>query len=149
MSELDDLYQEVILDHNRAPRNFGAVTEPDRVADGHNPFCGDRIHLTLRVKDDVIETARFSGDGCAISRASASLMTEALKGKRESDARELLESFHALVTGENGAPSRERLGKLAVFEGVRRFPVRVKCAMLAWRTLEAALAKNSQTASTE
>lgn len=149
MSELDDLYQEVILDHNRSPRNFGAVTDPDRAADGYNPLCGDRIHLTLRVKDDVIEAARFSGDGCAISRASASLMTEALAGKRESEARALLDSFHGLVTGEDSPNPPARLGKLAVFEGVRRFPVRVKCAMLAWRTLEAALARKTQTASTE
>jgi nitrogen fixation NifU-like protein len=150
VSELDDLYQEVILDHNRSPRNFGAVTEPDRSADGYNPLCGDRVHLTLRVRDKRIGEARFAGDGCAISRASASLMTEALAGKSEEEARALLDAFHALVTGEPRVSEGDvRLGKLAAFEGVRRFPVRVKCAMLAWRTLEAALAQRAEPASTE
>ncbi len=149
MSELGDLYQEVILDHNRTPRNFGELEGANCVADGHNPLCGDRLHLTVRNVDGQIEDARFTGDGCAISRASASLMTEAIRGKSENEARALLDSFHALVTGEKPKGVPGNIGKLAVFEGVRHFPVRVKCAMLAWRTLEAALGRAREPASTE
>jgi nitrogen fixation NifU-like protein len=149
VSELDDLYQDVILDHNRSPRNFGELQGANLTADGHNPLCGDRLHLMLRDVDGRIEAAGFTGDGCAISRASASLMTEAIRGKSEKEARALFGAFLALLTSENPSASPVPLGKLAAFEGVRRFPVRVKCAMLAWRTLEAALQRERQAASTE
>lgn len=136
MPELRELYQEVILDHGRKPRNFGPLAGANRHAEGFNPLCGDRLQLHLRLEDGVIAEARFEGAGCAISTASASLMTEALKGRSESEARLLFDSFHALLTtGEAKAP----LGKLAVLAGVREFPVRVKCATLAWHTLDAAL----------
>ena len=150
MSELDDLYQEVILDHNKAPRNFGVLEDADCVADGHNPLCGDRLHLTVKTEGDKLEALKFSGDGCAISKASASLMTERLTGKSREDARRLAEAFHAMVTGEDESRMEGvQLGKLEALGGVQRFPVRVKCAMLAWRTLEAALDRTSETASTE
>lgn len=143
---LRELYQEVILHHSKAPRNFGELEHPNRSADGHNPLCGDRIHLTLDVEDGIVRDLRFRGDGCAISTASASVMTDAIKGKSEEDARKLFRDFHAMVTGEGQSPE---MGKLDVFAGVRDYPVRVKCAMLAWRTLEAALGDAGRTVSTE
>jgi len=143
---LRELYQEVILHHSKAPRNFGELERPNRSADGHNPLCGDRIHLTLDVEDGVVREVRFRGDGCAISTASASVMTDAIKGKTEEEARKLFHDFHAMVTGEGEVPG---MGKLDVFAGVRDYPVRVKCAMLAWRTLEAALGDAGRTVSTE
>ena len=142
MSGLQDLYQEVILHHSKAPRNFGAVSDANHRADGHNPLCGDRVHLTLRVEDGTVQEIAFEGDGCAISTASASVMTDAVKGKGEAEVRAMFEGFLAMVTGE-GEQNDADLGKLGVFAGVREFPVRVKCAMLAWRTLEAALAGSS------
>ena len=136
MSDLRDLYQEVILDHNRRPRNFGALPEANRRAEGNNPLCGDRITVYLDVEGDRIRAVTFEGAGCAISTASASLMTEALQGLSLEEARGLFHGFHELVTqGDKG----EDLGKLAVFTGVREYPMRVKCATLAWHALMAAL----------
>jgi nitrogen fixation NifU-like protein len=150
MSELEDLYQEVILDHNKAPRNFGVLEDADRKADGHNPLCGDRLHLTLKTDGEALEALKFTGDGCAISKASASLMTERLAGLSVAEARTLAGAFHALVTGEDESRLEGvQLGKLAALGGVQRFPVRVKCAMLAWRTLEAALDQAPEPTSTE
>ena len=148
MSEIDELYQEVILHHSKAPRNFGVLANPNRVADGYNPLCGDKLHLTLDVQDGRVADVRFQGDGCAISTASASVMTDLLKGKEITEATRMFETFHALLTGEPTPEGAPELGKLAVFSGVQRFPARVKCAMLAWRTLEAAL-KQGGTVTTE
>jgi nitrogen fixation NifU-like protein len=145
--ELRDLYQEVILDHNRRPRNFGALAAANRRAEGHNPLCGDRIAVFLDVADDRVRGISFEGAGCAISQASASLMTEALQGKTVAEAHTLFTEFHALVTRGEGDPGR--LGKLAVLAGVREFPIRVKCATLAWHTFEAALEQLDQPVSTE
>ena len=140
MSDLSELYQEVILDHNRRPRNFGVLPDANRRARGHNPLCGDRLTLSLRVVDDRIDDVRFEGSGCAISKASASLMTDAIKGQPLADVEALFNRFHAMVTGPVDVPVDEAvMGKLAVFGGVREFPVRVKCASLAWHTLKAAL----------
>jgi len=148
MSEgLRELYQEVILHHSKSPRNFGALESANRRADGHNPLCGDRIRLALEVDGGEIRDVRFEGEGCAISTASASVMTDAVKGCSEGEARRKLATFHALVTGEPCEDPAD-LGKLEVFAGVKEFPVRVKCAMLAWRTLEAALGEE-ETVSTE
>jgi nitrogen fixation NifU-like protein len=137
MSDLRDLYQEVILDHNRRPRNFGPLPAADRTAEGSNPLCGDQVKVFLKLDGDVIDRITFEGAGCAISTASASLMTEALAGRTVAEARALFDRFHELLTAGEGDP--ERLGKLAVFSGVREFPMRVKCATLAWHTLKAAL----------
>jgi nitrogen fixation protein NifU and related proteins len=138
MSDLRDLYQEVILDHNRQPRNFGPMPEANRTAEGSNPLCGDQVKVFLKLAGDRVQEITFEGAGCAISTASASLMTEALAGKTLAEARALFEQFHELLTvGEAGDP--ETLGKLAVFSGVREFPMRVKCATLAWHTFKAAL----------
>jgi nitrogen fixation NifU-like protein len=147
MSDLSDLYQEVILDHNKRPRNFGVLDAPTHHAEGYNPLCGDRLHLFVKVDGETISDVRFQGSGCAISKASASLMTDALKGHSVSEARELFERFHRMVTTPPDVPV-EDLGKLSVFAGVREFPVRVKCASLAWHTLKAALAREEK-ASTE
>lgn len=150
MSDLRDLYQEVILDHNRRPRNFGVLEDANRSADGHNPLCGDRLRVTARVEGDRIADVRFQGSGCAISKASASVMTEVVKGKTVEEADRLFERFHAMVTAPLGTPvAAEELGKLAVFAGVAEFPVRVKCASLAWHTLHAALHEPGSTTSTE
>ncbi|HUF46692.1 MAG TPA: SUF system NifU family Fe-S cluster assembly protein [Vicinamibacterales bacterium] len=150
MSDLSDLYQEVILDHNRRPRNFGALAGADRTAKGHNPLCGDRLTLYLQMNGDRIEQVMFEGSGCAISKASASLMTEAVRGRTVDDATAIFEEFHKLVTGRREADlDDEVLGKLAVFGGVREFPVRVKCASLAWHTLKSALAGADAVARTE
>jgi nitrogen fixation NifU-like protein len=146
MSDLRDLYQEVILDHNRRPRNFGPLPEANRRAEGHNPLCGDRVTVYLDVEGDRIQGVSFEGAGCAISTASASLMTEALQGLSVEEARTLFHGFHELVTqGDAG----EDLGKLAVFTGVREYPMRVKCATLAWHTLMAALDAKDQPVTTE
>jgi nitrogen fixation NifU-like protein len=136
VTDLDDLYQEVILDHYKKPRNFGALAGANRRAEGNNPLCGDTLTLELSVEGDVIQDVRFRGAGCAISTASASLMTAAVKGKSGGEARKLFESFHAMVTG--GARGAD-LGKLEAFAGVSDYPVRVKCASLCWHTLKAAL----------
>lgn len=147
MSDLRELYQEVIFDHNRHPRNFGKLADANRRADGNNPLCGDSLSLYLKVENDVITDIRFEGMGCAISTASASLMTERLKGMKVADAEGLFRKFHAVVT-ESGEGEGPELGKLSVLTGVRDYPARVKCATLAWHTLEAAL-HNQGTASTE
>ena len=143
-SDLSDLYQEVILDHNKRPRNFRALATPSHHAEGHNPLCGDRLDLFLNVESDRIADIGFQGSGCAISRASASLMTDAIKGSSIADALALFERFHRMVTTPPGEDV-EDLGKLSVLAGVRQFPVRVKCASLAWHTLKAALAKQAVT----
>jgi nitrogen fixation NifU-like protein len=145
--DLRDLYQEVILDHNRRPRNFRALADANRSAVGHNPLCGDRIQLFLRIEDEQVQGISFQGSGCAISTASASLMTEALKGKTVEEAHTLFASFRDLVTRGEGDPGA--LGKLAVLAGVREFPIRVKCATLPWHTLEAALEQKDHPVSTE
>jgi nitrogen fixation NifU-like protein len=155
VSEYTELYQQVILDHNQRPRNFRPLQGEARRADGHNPLCGDRLTLYIDVRDGVIRDIGFIGSGCAISKASASMMTEAVKGKTPEEAEALFRIFHATVTGEAGAGSGEaadddpRLGKLVVFAGVRDYPVRVKCATLAWHTLRAALENRGVMASTE
>ncbi len=149
MSDLRELYQEVILDHSKRPRNFHQPAAINRQADGHNPLCGDRLRLYLLVKDGVIQDAGFVGDGCAISKASASLMTEAVIGKTEAEVRALFGRFHDAVTGEDGDAAIENLDKLAVFAGVRDYPIRVKCATLPWHTLMAALEGASQPVKTE
>jgi len=135
--DIQELYQEVILDHGRRPRNFGTLDSASHDAEGHNPLCGDRFHLYLNVVDGVIDKVSFDGIGCAISTASASLMTEAMRGRPVTDFPELFKAVHDLVTGED--PGDFDLGKLAVFGGVSNFPLRVKCATLAWHTLKAAL----------
>jgi nitrogen fixation NifU-like protein len=148
-SDLTDLYQEVILDHHRAPRNYGTLPGANRQARGHNPLCGDRLTLSLRVVDDRVEDVRFEGAGCAISRASASLMTDAVKGQAVGVVDALFERFHAMVTAPPEVPVDDvGMGKLAALAGVRAFPVRVKCASLAWHTLKAALASSAPAAVT-
>jgi len=148
MSDLRDLYQEVIFDHNRHPRNFGALARHNRSAVGHNPLCGDRLTLYLEIANDVIRDVSFDGSGCAISTASGSLLTEAVKGRSVAEAEALFKAFHAMLTGADEAHDTD-LGKLEVFSGVREFPARVKCATLAWHTLHSALARDNQTVSTE
>lgn len=148
MSDLRELYQEVILDHNRSPRNFGSLEDPTLQADGHNPLCGDKLRIALNVADGVVTDIRFEGSGCAISKASASLMTEGIKGKTLDEAKALFELFHQLVTDQEAPPSAN-LGKLTVFAGVRDYPARVKCAILAWHTLLAAVENSQKPASTE
>ena len=147
MSDLSELYQEVILDHNRRPRNFRVLDAPTHRAEGYNPLCGDRLNLFVQVDGDTISDVTFQGSGCAISKASASLMTDAVKGHSVAEARDLFERFHRMVTTPPDAPV-EDLGKLSVLAGVREFPVRVKCASLAWHTLKAALSREEK-ASTE
>ena len=150
MGDLRDLYQEVILEHSKAPRNYRELKDPDRKAEGFNPLCGDHFTVYLQMQGDVIQDVVFQGSGCAISKASASMMTQALKGKTRRDAEELFHRFHDVVTGHapaNGAQSE--LGKLAVFSGVSEFPTRVKCATLAWHTLQAALEGKQDAVSTE
>jgi len=150
MSDLRDLYQEVILDHNRRPRNFRHMDDADRVCEGYNPLCGDRLTLFVDLDGDVIRDVAFEGTGCAISRASASLMTDALKGKTLAEADALFDRFHQLVTSSTDAPADTAgLGKLAVFSGVREYPSRVKCATLSWHTLRAALTGGATKVSTE
>jgi nitrogen fixation NifU-like protein len=148
--DLRELYQEVILDHSKHPRNFRKIENPSREAKGHNPLCGDRITLQLVMDENgVIRDVGFQGAGCAISTASASMMTEALKGKSASEVDAIFNAFHSLVTGEEVSANEELLGKLAVFAGVRDYPVRVKCATLCWHTLRAALAEQAEAVSTE
>ena len=137
MSDLRDLYQQVILDHNKQPKNFRAIEGDHRHADGHNPLCGDKLRVYVVVREGLIEDVSFLGEGCAISKASASLMTQALKGKTLDEAKSIFDAFRQMVTTD-GTPATD-LGKLTVFEGVREFPVRVKCATLCWHTLQAAL----------
>lgn len=140
MSELQELYQSLILDHNRSPRNFGPLDGADRHAEGYNPLCGDQVKVELKLEGDRVADIKFSGNGCAISKASASLMTTAVKGKTVAEAESLFKGFHGLVTGTAvPADPKATLGKLAIFAGVAEFPVRVKCATLAWHTLHDAL----------
>jgi nitrogen fixation NifU-like protein len=148
--DLRDLYQEVILDHSKRPRNFHVMPEADRSAVGHNPLCGDRVTVYVRLDGDVVRDVSFEGAGCSISTASASMMTDALKGKTAAEARALFERFHELVTADpsKSATAAAELGKLAVFAGVHEFPMRVKCASLAWHTLKAAIEGDGR-ASTE
>jgi nitrogen fixation protein NifU and related proteins len=136
--ELNDLYRDVILDHNRQPRNFGALEPADASVEGFNPMCGDHLTLRLRLNQDTISDIRFEGQGCAISTASASLMTEAVKGKSRGEALKLFERVHQLLT-DDAAPEPSELGKLAALSGVREYPARVKCASLCWHTLASAL----------
>ncbi len=150
MSELQDLYQELILDHYKRPRNRRRLEDADHEAEGYNPLCGDRVNVYLRLDGDRVSDVAFEGTGCAISTASASMMTEALKGKTLEQVQQLFEKFHALVTGRLEDPQAgPELGKLEAFAGVSHYPVRVKCATLAWHTLEAALEQHSGVVSTE
>jgi nitrogen fixation protein NifU and related proteins len=146
-ADLDDLYQEVILDHNRRPRNFRALTD-GRKAEGYNPLCGDRLTVYLHVDGDVITDISFQGSGCAISKASASLMTESIKGKTIAEATALFDRFRDMIMAPSEAPPAD-LGKLTALAGVRQFPVRVKCASLAWHTLKAAAEARDEMVSTE
>lgn len=147
--DLRDLYQEVIFDHNRNPRNFRVIEDADRKVEGFNPLCGDRLTLYLKMDGAVIADASFQGSGCAISTASVSLMTEIIKGKTEQEAEDLFKKFHEMTTGKGEQASLEAVGKLAVLAGVREYPARVKCATLAWHTLDAALKNERQSVSTE
>jgi nitrogen fixation NifU-like protein len=151
MSELRELYQQVILDHNKHPRNFGKLEKANRVQEGYNPLCGDHLYIYLALDDDsVIQDIHFEGTGCAISTASASLMSVILKGKTAAEAQELFGQFQELVTSDVETPvDTEKVGKLAVFAGVREFPLRVKCATLAWHTMKAALEDRNTSVSTE
>jgi nitrogen fixation NifU-like protein len=150
MSDLRDLYQQTILDHTRKPRNKHEMSDATATADGHNPLCGDKIKLFLKVSNGIIEDISFTGNGCAISTASASMMTEALKGKSLAEVQALFERFHTMLTSPmDRDPDIEVLDKLAVFSGVREFPVRVKCATLPWHTLQAAIKHEHRPVSTE
>ncbi|MFA5974576.1 MAG: SUF system NifU family Fe-S cluster assembly protein [Elusimicrobiota bacterium] len=146
MSELSDLYQDVILDHSRHPHNYHAMPDATQKAEGFNPLCGDRVTLYLKLKGDVVEDISFEGNGCAISKSSTSIMTDVLKGKTRAEVKALFDRFHHLVT-EGGAI--EENDKLAVFSGVSAFPMRVKCAVLAWHTLRSALEGKPDRVSTE
>jgi nitrogen fixation NifU-like protein len=148
-TELSELYQQVILDHNKKPRNFHKLENANRKAEGYNPLCGDQLNVYLSVEDDRVKDISFEGSGCAISKASASMMTQAVKGKSKLEAEALFNEFHRMVTGElNEETEPNELGRLKIFAGVRDFPVRVKCATLAWHTLHAAL-NDQSTVSTE
>jgi nitrogen fixation NifU-like protein len=139
-AELDELYQELIVDHSKRPHNFGKLEGASHQATGYNPLCGDKVTVFLKVENGVVQEAKFQGVGCAISTASASLMTEGLKGKTPAEVEKLFDTFHGLVTeGKTSDGAKEQLGKLRVFAGVKDFPVRVKCATLPWHTLRAAL----------
>jgi nitrogen fixation NifU-like protein len=150
MSDLRELYQQTILDHNRAPRNFYRMADANRIHEGYNPLCGDHLTLYLKLNDSVIEKISFEGSGCAISKASASIMSSVLKGRTVEEAEALFHLFHQLITSDLGVvPDPAQLGKLAVFAGVREFPARVKCASLAWHTMLAALRGEQKPSSTE
>ena len=149
MSDLRALYQEIILEHNKNPRNFGKLPEANRMLEGFNPLCGDRYTLYLKIVDDTIVEISFEGSGCAISKASASVMTTLLKGKTKSESEKMFETFHLLVTGQLKDVSFETLGKLGAFAGVSEFPARVKCASLAWHTMHNALDAKTTVVSTE
>ena len=149
MFDLKDLYQEVIVDHNRSPRNFGKLENPDRTLEGFNPLCGDRLTLYLKLDDNQINDISFDGSGCAISVASASLMTDAMKGKTAEEAEDIFNNFHDLVTSDAVDVDMEKLGKLAALVGVREYPTRVKCATLCWHTLHSALEGEDTAVSTE
>jgi nitrogen fixation protein NifU and related proteins len=149
MSELSELYQQVILDHNKKPRNFRKLEAANHTAEGYNPLCGDHLTVYLKLEDDDVKDISFEGSGCAISKAAASMMTQAVKGKSKQEAEELFMQFHSMVTGELDEEQQENgLGNLKIFAGVREFPVRVKCATLPWHTMHAAL-HNQELVSTE
>jgi nitrogen fixation protein NifU and related proteins len=150
-SELRELYQQVILDHNKSPRNFRKIEDANKTKEGYNPLCGDRINIYLTIENDLIKDISFQGSGCAISKASASLMSSIIKGKTIKEAEELFDKFHSLITGKlNDDFDLDELGKLAVFAGVREFPVRVKCASLAWHTMMSAVKEDeNKTVTTE
>lgn len=149
MFDLKQLYQDVIVDHNRSPRNFGKLEGADRTLEGFNPLCGDRLTLYVKMDGDRIGDIRFDGSGCAISVASASLMTEALKGKTVEQAEKIFQDFHHLLTADDANPDLDRFGKLAALAGVRDYPSRIKCASLCWHTLHAAIAGDQTPVSTE
>jgi len=149
MFDLKDLYQEVIVDHNRSPRNFGKLENADRTLEGFNPLCGDRLTLYVNMKADTIDEISFDGSGCAISVASASLMTDAMKGKTTEEAENIFNNFHELVTSDADDIDPEKLGKLAALAGVREYPTRVKCATLCWHTLHSVLEDDNKAVSTE
>jgi nitrogen fixation NifU-like protein len=149
MSELSELYQQVILDHNKKPRNFHKLENANRRAEGFNPLCGDQLNVYLHVEDDQVKEVSFEGSGCAISKASASMMTQAVKGKTKQEAETLFNEFHRMATGELDEENEpNHLGNLKIFAGVRDFPARVKCATLSWHTMHAAL-NDEQSATTE
>ncbi len=146
MSELSELYQQVILDHNKKPRNFHKLENANRKAEGYNPLCGDQLSVYLRVEGDEVQEVSFEGSGCAISKASASMMTQAVKGKTKQEAEELFNEFHRMAMGQlDEEADPNHLGKLKIFAGVREFPARVKCATLSWHTMHAALNEQTQT----
>lgn len=146
--EIADLYQELIVDHSRRPRNFRRLEDPTHKAEGFNPLCGDRVKVYLNLEEDIVRDVSFEGEGCAISKASASLMTESVRGKTKAEVERLFSRFHDLATGSTDADAAA-LGKLAVFSGLRGFPARVKCATLAWHTLRAAFEEKAGVVSTE
>lgn len=149
MSELSELYQQVILDHNKKPRNFRKLETANHMAEGYNPLCGDHLTVFLNLEDDAVKEVAFEGSGCAISKAAASMMTQAVKGKSKQEAEKLFKEFHRMVTGElDEEVEANGLGNLKIFAGVRDFPVRVKCASLPWHTMHAALT-NQEIVSTE
>jgi nitrogen fixation NifU-like protein len=149
MSELSELYQQVILDHNKRPRNFHKLETANRTAEGHNPLCGDQLTIYMQIEDEVVKDLSFEGSGCAISKAAASMMTQSLKGKTRKEAETLFDEFHRMVTGElDEQQTPNQLGRLTIFAGVRDFPARVKCASLSWHTMNAAL-KGEEMISTE
>jgi nitrogen fixation NifU-like protein len=149
MSELSELYQQVILDHNKKPRNFRVMEAANRKAEGYNPLCGDQLTVYMDLEGDTVKDVSFEGSGCAISKAAASMMTQAVKGKSRAEAETLFNEFHRMVTGElNEEMEPNQLGRLTIFSGVREFPARVKCATLSWHTMHAAL-KGEELVSTE
>ena len=149
MSDLRDLYQQIILDHNRNPRNYKELPDATKRVDGYNPLCGDHYTVFVNLDGDVIKEVTFTGNGCAISKSSASVMTTAVKGKRTEEAEKLFDTFHKLVTGEPAGLSEAELGRLAAFSGVSEFPARVKCAMLPWHTMHSALQGEQEVVTTE
>lgn len=149
MADLRDIYQEVILEHAKSPRNNRAIEAASAQAEGFNPLCGDRCTVYLALRGDTIADIAFQGSGCAISRASASMMTQSLKGRTVYEANEMFENFHRMLTGQNNNGNQDKLGKLKIFSGVAEFPVRVKCATLAWHTLHAALQRDRNLVTTE
>lgn len=149
MSELSELYQQVILDHNKKPRNFRKLENANRVAEGHNPLCGDQLTVYMQLEDEVVKDLSFEGSGCAISKAAASMMTQSVKGKTREEAETLFKEFHSMVKGELDEEAQpNNLGRLKIFSGVRDYPARVKCASLSWHTMHAAL-KGEEAATTE
>ena len=149
MSGLSDLYQEILLEHNNKPRNFRRVEDASSTAEGYNPLCGDQITLYLKVVDDVVEDVGFQGVGCAISRASASMMTQSIKGRKLAEAHEIFDAFHRMITEPDTEPDYDTLGDLETLAGVNEYPTRIKCAILAWHTMRSALHDEGETVTTE